>query len=99
LQLLDVSIFSPLVKPYKEVRDNSLFGAEGITSNQFLIFFQRARQKAITKYNIASAWRKAGLLLYNPSSVLQGIDQKHHGLLALPTRTVYELIFKPLKVK
>ncbi|KAF2185006.1 DDE-domain-containing protein [Zopfia rhizophila CBS 207.26] len=70
LQPLDLGIFSPLAKAYKEVRD-SLFGTEQINNNQFLIFFQRARQKAITKHNIASAWRKAGLFPYNPSSVLQ----------------------------
>lgn len=72
LQPLDVGIFSPLALAYKQqIRDNSIFGAERISNSQFLIFFQRARQKAITSKNIAKAWQRAGLLPYDPAAVLQ----------------------------
>ncbi|KAF2178998.1 DDE-domain-containing protein, partial [Zopfia rhizophila CBS 207.26] len=72
LQPLDVGVFSPLGKAYKkEVQKHSIFGAEKIINREFLLYFQQARQQAITKQNIASAWRKAGLLPYNPLPILQ----------------------------
>ncbi|KAF2181405.1 CENP-B protein, partial [Zopfia rhizophila CBS 207.26] len=48
LQPLNVGVFRPLAKAYKkEVKKNSLFGAERITNREFLLYFQRARQQAI----------------------------------------------------
>src|SRR5271163_4665821 len=48
-----------------------MFGAERITNQQFLEFFQLARKDAISLRNIASAWRATGLRPFNPSLVLQ----------------------------
>lgn len=71
LQPLDVGIFSPLAKAYKtRVQQHSLFGTERITNEQFLMFFQAARQEAISPRNIISAWRAVGLKPYNPSPIL-----------------------------
>jgi DDE superfamily endonuclease len=72
LQPLDVGIFSPLAKAYKtHIQQHSVFGAERITNEQFLKFFQLARQEAISLGNIASAWRAAGLKPFNPTPILQ----------------------------
>ena len=72
LQPLDVGVFSPLAKAYKtRIQQDSVFGAEKITNEQFLKFYQLARQEAISLRNIASAWRAAGLKPFNPSPILQ----------------------------
>ena len=72
LQPLDVGVFSPLAKAYKtRIQQHSMFGAERITNQQFLEFFQLARKEAISLRNIASAWRATGLRPFNPSLVLQ----------------------------
>jgi hypothetical protein len=71
LQPLDIGIFSPLSKAYKtRIQQHSIFGTERITNEQFLMFFQAARQEAISLRNITSAWRAAGLKPYNPSPIL-----------------------------
>jgi hypothetical protein len=72
LQPLDIGIFSPLAKAYKKrIQQHSIFGTERITNEQFLAFFQLARQEAMSLKNIASAWRAAGLKPFNPSPILQ----------------------------
>jgi DDE superfamily endonuclease len=56
LQPLDVGIVSPLAKAYQtRIQQHSMFGAERITNQQFLKFFQLARKGAISLRNIASA--------------------------------------------
>jgi hypothetical protein len=75
LQPLDVSIFGPLGHQYKKlVRENSLFGAQNVTNEQFLIFFQQARQTIGP--NIPSSWRRTGLKPFLPSIVIQLIRPK-----------------------
>jgi hypothetical protein len=72
LQPLDVGIFSPVAEAYKtRIQQHSVFGAEKITNEQFLMFFQLARQEVISLRNIASAWRAAGLKPFNPTLILQ----------------------------
>lgn len=72
LQPLDVGIFFPLAKAYKKrIQQHSMFGAERITNEQFLTFFELACEEAISSRNIASAWRATGLDPYNPSPILQ----------------------------
>jgi hypothetical protein len=69
---LDVGIFSPLAKAYKSrIQQNSIYGTERITNEQFLMHFQAARQEAISARNIESAWRAVGLIPYNPSPILE----------------------------
>ena len=64
-------------KAYKSrIREYSLFGAERITNNQFLSYYQHAREKAITIQNISSAWRATGLIPYNPTPILQKFRPK-----------------------
>ena len=54
LQPVDVGIFSPLSKAYKSrFQQHSAFGIERSVNEQFLMFFQAARQEAISLRNIA----------------------------------------------
>ena len=77
LQPLDLGIFSPLAKAYKSrIQQHSVFGTQRITNEQFLIFFQAARQEAFSQRNISSAWRAAGLKPFNPSPILQKYKPK-----------------------
>jgi len=70
LQPFDVSVFGPLLAAYKRIiREQSLFGAERVTNEDFLTFFQLAR--ASMPPNIPSAWRKTRLKPFNPDFVLQ----------------------------
>lgn len=72
LQPLYVGIFSPVAEAYKtRIQQHSVFGAETTTNEQFLMFFQLARQEVISLRNIASAWRAAGLKPFNPPLILQ----------------------------
>lgn len=72
LQPLDVGVFSPLAKAYKSlIQSNSIFGAERVDNERFLIYFQQARRSAISTKNIASAWRAAGLQPFNPAPIIE----------------------------
>lgn len=77
LQPLDLGIFSPFAKAYKKrISKHSIYGVENISKQKFLSFFQQARQAAITIRNIESAWRKAGLIPFNPSPILSLLRPK-----------------------
>lgn len=69
LQPLDVGVFGPLAQQYRQlVTQSALFGAVRINNHQFLTIYSQAR-KTIPK-NIASAWRGAGLIPFNPDKIL-----------------------------
>ena len=71
LQPLDVGVFGPLSKAYKQlVSSQSRYGAVTISKLDFLRLIQVARKQAITTTNIMSAWRGAGLIPFNPGHVL-----------------------------
>jgi hypothetical protein len=75
LQPFDVSVFGPLSQAYKRiVREQSLFGTQRVTNEDFLTFFQLVRP-SISR-NIQSAFRKTGLYPFNPSVVLQQLRPK-----------------------
>ena len=75
LQPLDVGLFSPLAKAYKRrLRQNSMYGAVNVTKSQFLEILYTARLEAFTPENIAGAWRGAGLIPYDPSSVISKVE-------------------------
>jgi hypothetical protein len=77
LQPLDVGIFSPLAKAYKtSIQQHSVFGAERIINEQFLMFFQLAKQEVISLRNIISAWRAVGLKPFNSTPILQKYKPK-----------------------
>ena len=61
LQLCDVGVFSPLAAAwYSEVSAMQSNG-EGVTRQNFLQVYARARDRAITPHNIQIAWHKTGL--------------------------------------
>ena len=71
LQPLDVGVFGPLSKAFKQlVSSQSRYGAVTISKLDFLRLIQVARKQAITTTNIISAWRGAGLIPFNPGHVL-----------------------------
>ncbi len=71
LQPLDVGVFGPLGKAYKKcVHLHSRYGAVTVNKLDFLRYYQEARLTAITTQNILGAWRGAGLVPYNPSTVI-----------------------------
>lgn len=75
LQPLDVSIFGPLGHRYRKlVQENSLFGVQNVTNEQFLVFFQQARQTIGP--NIPLSWRRTGLKPFLPLIVIQVIRPK-----------------------
>jgi DDE superfamily endonuclease/Psq-like protein len=75
LQPLDVAFFGPLAHAYKKiVREKSLFGAQRVSNEDFLIFFQEARMSV--KHNIPSAWKTAGLKPFDPNLILQQLRPK-----------------------
>ncbi len=70
LQPLNVEVFEPLSKAYKKcVHLHSCYEAVNVNKLDFLHYYQEARSTAITTQNVLSAWRAAGLILYNPSVV------------------------------
>ena len=71
LQPLDVCLFSPLQRAYsKAVAEHLKKTRTGVTRPLFWGFFARARREAYTVQNIKAAWRKAGVVPYNPDNVL-----------------------------
>ena len=71
LQLLDLVIFSPLKRAYSTKVDK--YAARGITSinkEYFLKILGEIRPQIYTKALIRSAFKAAGLLLYNPNRAL-----------------------------
>lgn len=70
-QPLDVGIFSPYEGAYsKALADLQREGITGIDKTLFLEVFQVARAAAFTERNIRGAFRGAGLLPFNPATVL-----------------------------
>jgi len=75
LQLLDVGLFSPLAKAYKkQVRETTMYSTVNVTKCQFLELLYEARLEAYTAANIAGAWRGAGLIPFNPTSVISKVQ-------------------------
>ena len=77
LQPLDVGCFSPLKRAYGQqisslVRDH----INHITKIEFLPAFYAAYNQSITKENICSSFRGAGLVPYNAEAVLSKLDVK-----------------------
>lgn len=72
LQPLDVGIFSPLATIYKNhLHRSTLLGAGyNIDKCDFLEFYKFARRQALIPEIIKSAWKKSGLLPFNPDLIL-----------------------------
>ena len=72
LQPCDVGVFGPLKTAYREQVERLYRGGAGtVDKRHFTYLYDRARQQAITKRNISSAWSKCGLFPFNPTRVLK----------------------------
>jgi hypothetical protein len=77
LQPLDIGLFSPLANYYSQELDRFMAASQGylsITKREFFALFWPAWQKAFTKRNIDSAWAKAGIWPWSPTTVLQSLQ-------------------------
>ena len=76
LQPLDVGVFGPLSKAYKQlVSSRSRYGAVNVSKVEFLNLIQVARKQAMSTTNILSAWRGTGLVPYNPQHVIDKLPR------------------------
>ena len=70
-QPLDVGVFQPFKHWYTEAIDEAMRQAQGEYSRvDFLANFQAIRNRAFKPTTVVSAWRKSGLIPYNPTVVL-----------------------------
>ena len=76
LQPLDVGVFGPLGKAYKQlVSSRSRYGAVNVSKVEFLNLIQVARKQAMSTTNILSAWRGTGLVPYNPQHIIDKLPR------------------------
>ena len=74
LQPLDVCVFQPLKHWHSEAVTEAIQnGDETFSKVEFLAAFNTFRAKAFKSTKITSAWRKPGLIPYNPEMVLQKV--------------------------
>jgi hypothetical protein len=77
LQPLDVGCFSPLKKAYgRQIEDMMRAHIVHITKDDFFPAFHAAFFSAITENNIRGGFRGAGLLPFDPESVISTLDLK-----------------------
>jgi hypothetical protein len=75
LQPLDVGCFSPLKKAYsRQIEDMMAAHIIHITKDDFFPAFHAAFNIAMTESNIQGGFRGAGLMPFNPESVLSTLD-------------------------
>ena len=79
LQLLDVGVFAPLKRVYSDQVSGLVhMMATKINKPAFIQVYKTAYYKVFTKENICSAFRGAGLVLFDPEVVLLKLDVKLH---------------------
>lgn len=84
LQPLDVGCFGPLKKAYgRQIEDMMRAHISHITKDDFFLAFHAAFLDAMTKSNIQGGFRGAGLIPFNPESVISTLDLR----LRTPTPT------------
>lgn len=72
LQPLDVCVFQPLKHYHSEAVNEAIStGDETFSKTEFLAAFNTFRAKAFKSTTIVSAWKKTGLIPYNPEIVLE----------------------------
>jgi hypothetical protein len=77
LQPLDVGIFSPLKRVYRQGIDTNMrLGINHIDKQEFLRVYPLARASAFTASNIHGAFRGAGLIPLDPAVVLEHLKVK-----------------------
>ncbi|KAF8540448.1 hypothetical protein BDD12DRAFT_672537, partial [Trichophaea hybrida] len=72
---LDVGLFAPLQLAYqKAIEDYFLPTTIGINRDLFFALYKEARQQAYTLRNITSAFKKCGIVPFNPCPVLSELQ-------------------------
>jgi len=72
LQPADVAVFGPLATYHAQETDHlTRTGVRCLSKAEWVQIYATARSKALTKKNILSAWRGAGLIPFNRHKVLQ----------------------------
>ena len=85
LQPLDVVVFQPLKHYHAEALDLIVRdGCANITKIEFLSVIQEVRRKTFKKETILSAFKKSGLVPYNPLVVLRRIQERQERAVTLP---------------
>lgn len=75
VQPLDVALYSPLKRAYgKEISDFIRASTNHITKTEFFVAFKAAHDKTFTKDNIKAAFRGAGIVPWDPESVISKLD-------------------------
>jgi DDE superfamily endonuclease len=76
LQPLDVGIFGPQSGFYSnEVVQHSRWAGFNVSKREYLDWMLAARKKTNITSNIFSAWKKAGLIPFNPDFVLEALPK------------------------
>jgi hypothetical protein len=97
LQPLDVGCFGPLKKAYgKEIEVLMRAGITHITKADFLPAFRAAFKAAMTEKNIQGAFRGAGLIPFDPKSVLSRLDIRPRTPLAVEEATELPRLWVPM---
>jgi hypothetical protein len=81
-----VSCFSPLAIRYSQYLDQWIAKYEGIVpfnQSDFYRLFKVSLVEAFTESNILSGWRKIGLYPFDPSIILQQLEQSYLQLQSL----------------
>ena len=76
LQPLDIGLFSPLASYYSTNLSDFTASTQGyipVGKQEFFSLFWPAFEKAFSKKNVESAWKKAGIWPWNPNLVLDPI--------------------------
>ena len=71
LQPLDVGMFGPLAQYYSQFVENHICHSFDVSKQEYTEWILEARKKANSESNILSAFKKTGLILFNPDLVLQ----------------------------
>jgi hypothetical protein len=75
VQPLDVALYSPLKRAYGgEISNFIRASINHITKTEFFIAFKAAHDKTFTEDNIKAAFRGAGIVPWDPDSVLSKLD-------------------------
>src|SRR5882757_4592922 len=107
-QGLDVVIFSVLKRTWSEERDAFERTGSAVSKTNFLAVYAKAHARAFTKENILSAFRKTGVVPFNPDVVTEAmmapsLETSTSSLLPLqlasPVREVVDLISQHLAHK
>ncbi|KJZ76545.1 hypothetical protein HIM_03881 [Hirsutella minnesotensis 3608] len=96
LQPLDVVMFQPLKHYHAEALDLIVRdGCANITKIEFLSVIQEVRRKAFREDSILSAFKKSGLVPYDPLVVMRRIQERQERALTPPPPPAPELQSSP----